>query len=216
MITNKDKFQIPYFIASLSDNSNTPEYKHLIHNHKDKFLNSGRLMVKIQDGCLRFCSYCIVPYLRGKPVSKSIHEIIKEIKMYEKNIKEVILTAINTEYFGDENNESLMKLLDAIRIQTGIPRISLGSIHPWSITSEFLSWYKHHASDDRFVHYFHIPIQSGSDTILNLMNRGYSAGQMLNRLNQLRTINLHALIGTDVIVGFPGKQKKNFIKRTNF
>lgn len=182
----------------------------------DKFLNSGRRMVKIQDGCERFCSYCIVPYLRGKPTSKTISEILEEIHEHKSNIQEVILTAINTQYFGLNNHESLPQLLDAILEHTDIPRISFGSIHPWSITLEFLDWYKKNATNPRFVHFFHIPIQSGSNTILRLMNRIYTHEEMFNRLQQLAKINPQALIGTDIIVGFPGETDTEFDQTYNF
>lgn len=106
--------------------------------YHDKFVASGRYIVKIQNGCSRYCSYCIVPYLRGKPSTRTISEIISEIQAYEEHIQEVILTAINTEYFGIGSKETLTKRISSIMKKTTIPRVSLGSIHPWSINSAFI------------------------------------------------------------------------------
>jgi threonylcarbamoyladenosine tRNA methylthiotransferase MtaB len=182
----------------------------------DKFLNSGRLMIKIQDGCNRFCSYCIVPYLRGKPSTRKTQDIIDQINGYNDSVKEIILTAINTEYFGKVNQESLPQLLDAILTKTKVERISFGSIHPWSITDEFISWYKRNADNPRFVHFFHIPIQSGSDKILRLMNRAYTSNDILTKINLIQKINPLALIGTDIIVGFPGESDVDFKETYKF
>jgi len=182
----------------------------------DKFLNSGRLMVKIQDGCDRFCSYCIVPYLRGKPKSKLIKNIMKEIKSHNEPLNEIILTAINTECFGKDTGETLIQLIDAILMQTIIPKISFGSIHPWSITDKFLTYYKSIISTNRFIPFFHIPIQSGSNKILKLMNRGYTKEEMLKKIKQIKKINPQAFIGTDIIVGFPGETDKEFHETYEF
>jgi threonylcarbamoyladenosine tRNA methylthiotransferase MtaB len=217
LINNIDKQKIPEIIIKLS-NKQTDSYQHvnMLTCEHDKFLNSGRLMVKIQDGCNRFCTYCIVPYLRGKPVTQKTNNIVNQINVYNGSVKEVILTAINTEYFGKDNQESLPTLLDAILTKTKVDRISFGSIHPWSITDEFINWYKKNADNPRFVHFFHIPIQSGSDKILKLMNRSYTSQDMLIKLNKLQKINPTALIGTDIIVGFPGETEIEFNQTYNF
>ena len=180
----------------------------------DKFLESGRLIIKIQDGCQRYCSYCLVPYLRGKPESKTIKEILTEINQY-KNIQEVILSAINTEYFG-KNNETLTQLINEIINKTKIPRISLGSLHPWSLTNEFIQFYKQILPLNRLVNFFHIPLQSGSDKILKLMNRKYTSHQFIDKLERIKQINPDAFISTDIIVGFPGETHEEFNKTYNF
>jgi len=182
----------------------------------DKFLASGRLMVKIQDGCDRFCSYCIVPYLRGKPHSRLAHDIAKEIKQYDEHMREVILTAINTECFGKDTGETLIQLIDLILTKTTIPKISFGSIHPWSITDEFLDYYRSIIATNRFIPFFHIPIQSGSNVILKLMNRGYTKEEILKKLRKIKEINSKAFIGTDIIVGFPGETEKEFNETYEF
>ncbi len=183
---------------------------------KNKFTNSGRVFVKIQDGCQRFCTYCIVPYLRGKPRSISIKYLVSGIKYYENTIKEIILTAINTEYFGLENRETLTQLIDVIINKTKIPRLSFGSIHPWSLTDEFFDYYKKILPLGRLVNFFHVPLQSGSDKNLALMKRGYTSSTLMEKLKRLQKINPMAFIGTDVIVGFPGETEEDFQKTYQF
>ncbi|NTU46815.1 MiaB/RimO family radical SAM methylthiotransferase [Candidatus Roizmanbacteria bacterium] len=177
----------------------------------DKYLNSKRVILKIQDGCQRFCTYCIVPYLRGTPRSIATQTIVETISAYEKEgIQEVIAAAINTEAYGYDTGESFLGLISAILSETSIPRLSFGSIHPWSITPEFLKWYETEAQNPRFVDFFHIPLQSGSNKILQLMKRGYTREEFLEKLNQIAIIQPFAFIGTDVIVGFLGEEEKDF------
>jgi len=167
----------------------------------DKYLNSGRALIKIQDGCQRFCSYCIVPYLRGTPKSAKIKDIVSQINKYP-DLQEAILTAINTEAFGFDTGEKLITLIDQTIEVTKIPRISFGSIHPWSINEEFLNYYKKILPLKRLVNFFHVPIQSGSNKILNLMKRGYTREEIMEKLRSIERLNKYALIATDVIVGF--------------
>lgn len=214
-IDNTKKSTIPEFILSLSKQTLSHHTSPISHTN-DKFLHSGRLMIKIQDGCNRFCSYCIVPFTRGGAVSRNISEILAEIQRSTILIQEVILTAINTEYFGKDTGETLMQLVDSILKNTKIERVSFGSIHPRSLTEEFLHWYSLHKDNTKFVHFFHVPIQSGSDAILKLMNRQYTQKELMNRLTTLHDINPHALIATDVIVGFPGEGVKEFEETCTF
>jgi threonylcarbamoyladenosine tRNA methylthiotransferase MtaB len=181
----------------------------------DKFLASKRVIVKIQDGCHRFCTFCIVPYLRGLPKSKTIQEIIQQIQAY-KGYQEAVLTAINTEAFGRDTNEKFTDLIKEILKSTDIPRISFGSIHPWTLGEEFFTLYKELALSDRFVDFFHIPLQSGSDKMLNLMKRGYHRKEILEKLQTLKNINEFAQIGTDIIVGFLEESDTDFEDTLNF
>lgn len=211
-INNTDKSSIPSFLSSLAETDTMPSDT----KTPDKFLSTGRVMIKIQDGCNRFCSYCIVPFTRGSATSRTIKEIIDEIQHIKTPVKEIILTAINTEYFGLDTGETLSHLVDAILTQTKIDLISFGSIHPWSITDEFLSWYKLNKDNPRFVHFFHIPIQSGSTAILEAMHRPYKKETLLKNLTTIHSINPTALIATDVIVGFPGEGEKEFEETYQF
>ncbi len=182
----------------------------------DKFLDSGRVMVKIQDGCHRFCSYCIVPYLRGLPVSRSTGDIVKQVNRYAALMKEVVLTAINTEAFGRDTGESLIGLISRILSETPISRLSFGSIHPWSITDEFLRYYAAVRDNPRFSSFFHVPLQSGSDKMLSLMKRDYARDDVVLKLRQIALMNPHALIATDIIVGFLDETKKDFEDTLSF
>jgi threonylcarbamoyladenosine tRNA methylthiotransferase MtaB len=181
-----------------------------------KFLTSNRLLVKIQDGCQRFCTFCIVPYLRGLPKSKKIEEIVKEINNYPGKISEVILTAINTEAFGLDTGESFIDLIEKVLEKTSIPRLSFGSIHPWSITPQFIDFYQKILTTNRLINFFHIPLQSGSNTILRLMKRGYTSEEILEKLSALEKINPLSLLATDVIVGFLGETKTEFEETYRF
>jgi len=212
-IDNSKKSTIPELISSLSEQKRNNNNQ---IQSSDKFLNSGRMMIKIQEGCNRYCSYCIVPYLRGRVKSEAIFDIVQLILSSKQPVSEVILTAINTESFGKDTGENLMQLVESILKNTKIERVSFGSIHPWSITPEFLSWYKNNKDNPRFVHFFHIPIQSGSNPILKYMNRNYTREKIFNRLQTLHSINPKALIATDVIVGFPGEGGKEFEETYQF
>jgi len=187
--------------------NSTPSLKSIKSN---KFVGSGRVMIKIQDGCQRFCTFCVVPYLRGLPNSEKIRNIESRINALGNNVKEVILTAINTEAFGYDSGEKLVDLIDTLIRNTTIPRISFGSIHPWSINDDFLNCYKKVLLQKRLVDFFHVPLQSGSDKILSLMKRGYKKSELGEKLIHLHKINPNALIATDVIVGFLEEEDKDF------
>lgn len=184
--------------------------------YADKFIDSGRVMIKVQDGCHRFCTFCIVPYLRGLPKSKKIDSLLTKVRSIKGNVQEIIYTAINTEAFGKDTDESLIDLIDRTLEESVVPRISFGSIHPWSLTDAFIKYYKRILPMQRFVDFFHIPLQSGSDKVLNLMKRGYRSVEILEKLNKLRKINPDALIGTDIIVGFLEETEKDFNDTYNF
>ena len=194
--------------------SRLPTSNYRLYN--SKYLSSGRLLVKIQDGCSHFCTFCIVPYLRGQPKSRKITEIIEQINSYNSQTKEVILTAINTQAFGYDSGENFLNLVERVLKNTQVPRISFGSIHPWSVTDEFLDFYKKILPLRRLVNFFHIPLQSGSNKILGLMRRGYTREEFEEKLSTLAKINPLAFIGTDVIVGFLEESDSDFQDSYNF
>ncbi|QQS43611.1 MiaB/RimO family radical SAM methylthiotransferase [Candidatus Roizmanbacteria bacterium] len=175
----------------------------------DKFMRSKRVIIKIQDGCHRFCSFCIVPYLRGLPQSTKIEDIVKQIHSYPEYV-EAILTAINTEAYGRDTGETFVDLVETILTKTDISRISFGSIHPWTFQDDFFNLYRKYAQSNRFVDFFHIPLQAGSDNMLKLMKRGYTRDEFIEKLNMLKDINEFAFIGTDVIVGFLEETDQDF------
>ena len=203
------------YIAELIDKkfSLSKQPKHTVNSNKavrnDKFIRSGRIILKIQDGCQRFCSFCIVPYLRGIPKSSSIDSILKLIRE-NAEFNEVILTAINTQAFGYDTKEKFTDLVKRVLEETELKRLSFGSIHPWSIDEEFLKLYGKYAASKRFVHFFHIPLQSGSNKTLNLMKRGYTREEFIDKLNKISKLNPMVFIGTDVIVGFLEETDQDF------
>ncbi|MCX6730315.1 MAG: MiaB/RimO family radical SAM methylthiotransferase [Candidatus Roizmanbacteria bacterium] len=183
----------------------------------DKFRYSNRLLVKIQDGCHRFCTYCIVPYLRGLPQSQKIADIVSYINSFSPLPSEVILSAINTESFGTDTGETLVNLIKQVLKKTKVPRIAFGSIHPWSLTNEFINYFRDALSGEkRFVQFLHIPIQSGSPTVLKYMRREYDINKIEKSLNEIHKIHPSTLLATDVIVGFLGETKELFEETYSF
>ncbi|MCL4375021.1 MiaB/RimO family radical SAM methylthiotransferase [Patescibacteria group bacterium] len=204
VVTNRDKARLPVMIQTRFS-SPSGNYK-IDKNQGNKYLESGRYLIKIQDGCRRFCSYCIVPYLRTEPATRPIAQIVGTIDRLDKNIKEVILTAINTEVYGDVN---LVRLIKAVH-STKIARLSFGSIHPWSLSETFLRYYRTIADSSRFVDFFHVPLQSGANRILRLMRRDYNREEIEEKLIQIRRANPRALIATDIITGFLDETERDF------
>jgi threonylcarbamoyladenosine tRNA methylthiotransferase MtaB len=122
-----------------------------------------------------------------------------------------VLSAINTEAFGHDSKETLVSLIQRVLKDTGIPRLAFGSIHPWSLTKEFLKYYKSSLSHSkRFVQFFHVPIQSGSQTVLASMRREYDIEHVIQSLKQIQEAQPNALIATDIIVGFLGETEELF------
>ena len=177
----------------------------------DKFLNSSRLMVKVQDGCDYFCTYCIVPHLRGRSVSLKTKNIIKYINSVSKKavINEVILTGINLGLYQGNFNSDFTELIKQVLINTSIPKISFGSLYKENLTDDFINLYQ---SDykNRLTKYLHIPIQSASDKILSLMHRRYTLKEFDERIGLLHKQVPDALLATDVIVGFYEESDKDF------
>lgn len=183
---------------------------------RDKFLDSKRVIVKIQDGCQRYCTFCIVPYLRGLPKSRSIDSIVDSVKKWSRDMREVILTAINTQAFGYDTKERFVDLVKRTLTDTSISRLSFGSIHPWSIDEDFFRLYEEYKDNGRLVDFFHIPLQSGSDKILRLMKRGYTRDEFVEKLERIASLNPFAFIGTDIIVGFLEETEADFAETYEF
>jgi len=170
-----------------------------------------RAFLKIQEGCNMFCSYCIIPYARGPVRSRAIESIIAEAENLARDgFKEIVLTGIHLGLYGFDFKEKKLHLLEVIsRISQieGIERIRLSSIEALELTDEFLEGLLKIKS---FCHHFHIPLQSGCDTVLKRMNRRYSTNDFRNRVNYIRSLMPDASITTDVIVGFPGETEDEF------
>ncbi|OPJ55609.1 tRNA (N(6)-L-threonylcarbamoyladenosine(37)-C(2))-methylthiotransferase MtaB [Alkalithermobacter paradoxus] len=168
-----------------------------------------RAFLKIQEGCDRFCSYCIIPYARGPVRSRLLDNIVKEVKELANNgFKEVVLTGIHVASYGkDLGNVSLVDVLKAIHEIDGIKRIRMSSVEPLLFTDDFINEL---TSMDKICPHFHLSLQSGCDETLKRMNRKYTTSEYKEIVNKLRKKIKDVAITTDVIVGFPGETEEEF------
>ncbi|MBR3116960.1 MAG: tRNA (N(6)-L-threonylcarbamoyladenosine(37)-C(2))-methylthiotransferase MtaB [Bacilli bacterium] len=174
-----------------------------------KFENHTRAFVKIQDGCNNYCTYCIIPYTRGNVRSKPFNEVIDEITELAKNgYKEVVLTGIHTGHYGlDLKSKDFSDLLSELEKISGLERIRISSVEIVELNDKFMDTLK---KSKKIVNHIHIPLQSGSDTILKAMNRRYIMSDFYKKIDQIRSIRPNIAITTDVIVGFPGETEELF------
>ena len=180
------------------------------------YTEKTRAVVKVQDGCDRFCSYCIIPYARGRVRSRKKDIIISEIrKIAKEGIKEVVITGIHIASYGKDFKEDykLINLLEEINKIEGIKRIRLGSLEPLLITEEFVNRL---VRLEKICHHFHLSLQSGCDKTLKRMNRRYTIEEFRNIVNLLRKNYEDVNLTTDVIVGFPGETDEEFDKTYEF
>lgn len=170
--------------------------------------NKTRAFVKIEDGCENFCSYCIIPYARGKVRSKEPDLVIEEVSnLIKSGHKEIVLTGIHTGHYGADINYDFAHLLKRLVSIKGLERLRISSIEITEITDEVLNVLKNYPN---LVSHMHIPLQSGSDTILKLMNRKYDKKYFEDKIKKLRCIRKNISITTDVIVGFPSETEELF------
>ena len=180
------------------------------------FTEKTRAVIKVQDGCDRYCSYCIIPYARGRVRSRKPENIISEInKIAKKGIKEVVITGIHIASYGKDfkDNYRLIDLLEDLNEIDGIERIRLGSLEPLLITEEFM---ERLVKLEKVCHHFHLSLQSGCDETLKRMNRRYSTEEFRNIVNILRRFYQDVVLTTDIIVGFPGETEQEFEKTCEF
>ena len=168
-----------------------------------------RAFIKIQDGCNNFCSYCIIPFTRGGVRSKGKDDVISEVKdLISSGHKEIVLTGIHTGNYGDDSYDFACLLDDLVKIN-GLERLRISSIEITEINDRVIDVIR---NNKVLVDHMHIPIQSGSDTILKAMNRKYDVSYFVNKINILRSIRPDISITTDVIVGFPGETDELFLE----
>ena len=178
-----------------------------------------RSFLKVQDGCNNFCAYCTVPYARGRSRNIPICELVKQAEQIAaKGIREVVLTGVNTGDFGRTTGESFLDLLKALNAVDGIDRYRISSIEPNLITEEIVDWI---ASGTKFQRHFHIPLQSGSDTLLKKVGRRYDTALFASRIDYIRQAmerpgEPKVFFGIDVIVGLPGETEELFLETFNF
>ena len=180
------------------------------------YTEKTRAVIKVQDGCNQFCSYCIIPYARGRVRSRNQESIIKEItQIAQKGIKEVVITGIHVASYGRDfgNENGLIELLERINEVKGISRIRLGSLEPKIITEEFM---QRLVKLEKICHHFHLSLQSGCDETLKRMNRKYTVSEVEEIIERLRRYYDDVILTTDIIVGFPGETDEEFNKTYEF
>ncbi len=173
-------------------------------------LTNTRGFIKVQDGCDNFCSYCIIPYLRGRSRSRSLDSIIDEVKQMAKKTKEIVITGINVSDYGKNLGLTLVDLVSALNKIESV-RYRFGSLECRVITDELLLEMK----KGNWCDLFHLSMQSGSDIILKKMNRHYTSSEFIEKSDLIRKYYPSAGITTDVIVGFPTETEENFIETVN-
>lgn len=225
-IGNKDKSKIVSLIEGYFQNKhkidivkNNPimEFENMF---LDKYLSRTRAFVKIQDGCENFCSYCVIPYVRGKCRSKDFNTCLNEIKTLVNNgFKEIVLTGIHTGNYGRDLNTNFAELLQEIVKIKDLKRIRISSIEITELTTEVLEVIK---NNDIIVDHLHIPIQAASNEVLKIMNRKYDIDYFIRKITEIRKIRPDISITTDIIVGHPGEDDTifnnsiNTLKEINF
>lgn len=213
ILGNKDKSKI---VEILNDFIRDRESKKIIYDLSSvefekmeisHFDNHTRAFVKIQDGCNAFCSYCIIPYTRGRVRSKNKEDVIEEVsRLVKDGYKEIVLTGIHTGRYGIDINSSLYELLCELVKIPNIYRIRLSSIEINEVTPEIIDLYK---NNKIMARHLHVPLQSGSNKILKLMNRRYNKEEFMKMIDKLREIDDISLT-TDLIVGFPNETDDDF------
>ena len=196
------------------DINHTKEYEEL---HLSKTAEHTRAYLKVQDGCNQFCTYCVIPFARGRVRSREKESVVEEVRSLVKNgYQEVVLTGIHLSSYGmdfQEKKEDLLSLILAVHEVEGLKRIRLGSLEPRIITEEFV---KTISGLEKMCPHFHLSLQSGCNETLKRMNRKYSAEEYLEKCELLRKYFQHPALTTDVIVGFPGETEEEFAQSMAF
>ena len=198
--------------TTIIDINHTKEYEEMT---LEQTAEHTRAYIKIQDGCNQFCTYCIIPYARGRVRSRKKEDIISEIKgLVKRGYKEVVLTGIHISSYGTDFGEpGLLDLVKSLQPIEGLQRIRLGSLEPRIVTEEFASEL---AKLSKVCPHFHLSLQSGSLNTLKRMNRHYTPGEYLKGVEELRKAFDNPAITTDVIVGFPGETEEEFEETREF
>ena len=195
------------------DINHTKEYEEL---HLSKTAEHTRAYLKVQDGCNQFCTYCIIPYARGRVRSRRKEDVVEEVKNLVKNgYQEVVLTGIHLSSYGVdfEETEDLLSLILAVHEVEGLKRIRLGSLEPRIITEKFVQTI---SGLEKMCPHFHLSLQSGCNATLKRMNRKYTAEEYYEKCELLRKYFEHPALTTDVIVGFPGETEEEFQQSMSF
>ena len=217
VIGANDKFEIPSILLESSE-----QEKIMVSDTKGKtpFFHAcssddrTRHFLKIQDGCDYFCSYCTIPFARGRSRNGKIQDLVNSAKnVAQLGGKEIVLSGVNIGDFGKTTNESFFDLLKALDKVEGIERYRISSIEPNLLTDEIIDFV---ATSEKFMPHFHIPLQSGSDEVLRLMRRRYTTQFFAEKIEKIKTILPDSFIGIDVIVGMRGETEKLFEETYQF
>jgi threonylcarbamoyladenosine tRNA methylthiotransferase MtaB len=199
LVPNKDKENL---LASIFPEEDLPEFK------IDQFSAHTRAFVKVQDGCNSYCTYCIIPYVRGRSRSRPLEEILAEVRgLVDNGYKEVVLTGINIGDFEGSQGERLADLVRAVDQIEGLERIRISSIDPDEVDDRLMDAV---LNGKKTCHSFHIVLQAGSNVILKRMNRKYTKQIFLETIHKLKKAAPHFTFTTDIIVGFPGETDGDF------
>ena len=200
-------------LEEVEDISRTREYEPLSLTRPG---DHTRAYIKVQDGCNQFCTYCIIPYARGRVRSRTVEDVIREVRsLAENGYREVVLTGIHLSSYGIDfdGERHLLELIRAVHEVDGISRIRLGSLEPGIVTEEFAEAI---AALPKMCPHFHLSLQSGCDATLKRMNRRYTSGEYYEKCQILRKYFDHPALTTDVIVGFPGETEEEFRQSMEF
>ncbi len=193
------------------DINHTKEYENLFVSAT---IEHTRAYMKVQDGCNQFCSYCIIPYARGRIRSRGLDDVLREARTLSANgCREIVLTGIHLSSYGVDLGTDLLHLIQAVHEVEGIERIRLGSLEPRIVTEQFAAEL---AKLPKFCPHFHLSLQSGCDETLRRMNRHYTAQEYARTCEMLRRVFDRPAITTDVIVGFPGETQEEFETTVSF
>ena len=200
-------------VTEMEEIGRTKEYESL---HLTRPGDHTRAYIKVQDGCNQFCTYCIIPYARGRVRSRAVEEVVREVTDLAQNgYREVVLTGIHLSSYGIDfdGERHLMELIREVHKVDGIMRIRLGSLEPGIVTEEFA---RELASLPKICPHFHLSLQSGCDATLKRMNRRYTSGEYYEKCQILRKYFENPALTTDVIVGFPGETEEEFSESMAF
>lgn len=214
-----EKFNVTDYLNNLQKKSATQIESNEIKETKEfipgfSTTDRTRSFLKVQDGCNYFCSFCTIPLARGRSRNASIEETITKAKeLAATDVKEVVLTGVNIGDFGYGTDENFFQLVQELDKIEGVERFRISSIEPNLLSDDIIEFV---AKSERFVPHFHIPLQSGSDKLLESMRRRYKTDLYISRVEKIKQLMPQSCIGVDVIVGYPGETDEEFMKTYNF
>ena len=220
ILGSKEKLNLPDYLQSV-EKTGVPRIEAGKFTSYDSFSPScsrgdrTRYFLKVQDGCDYFCTYCTIPYARGRSRSGLIEDIVAQAKQAaSEGGREIVITGVNIGDFGKNTGENFFRLIQALDKVEGIERFRISSIEPNLLSDEMIEWIA--AESRAYMPHFHIPLQSGSDNVLRMMNRHYDTALFRSRIEKIRSVMPEAFIGVDVIAGARGETEEEWQKSQEF